>query len=99
MIRSTCCSSSRPNLQAGHTYWWIYDAVFSYDAVGRLPAIAAPTLSVACLREPPDLVRWARDAASLIPAARLEELDAGTEIAFQDPEIAARRIAAFLGES
>lgn len=85
-------------LEAGPSYWWAYDAVYGYPAPERLPLVKAPVLCIAALREPQLLIDWTRRAASLIPGARLAELDAGTEACFTEPGLLAECIAGWVRE-
>ena len=84
-------------LQAGPAYWWAYDAVFRYDAVDRLPLIAAPTLCAVGDREPDDLITWTRQAADLIPGASFVEVpEATAEMVLQNPQLVTDLICGFL---
>jgi pimeloyl-ACP methyl ester carboxylesterase len=83
-------------LQAGPRYHWAYDAVYAYDAVGRLPLIRARTLCAVGEREGELMVGSTRRAAELIPGAAYEELDGGVEMAFQEPQVLAAAVARFL---
>ncbi len=58
-------------LRAGPNGWWGPDAVFSYDSAAALPRLRVPTLLIAFNEE---MTGPTRDAARLIPGARLVEM-------------------------
>ena len=58
-------------LRAGPNGWWGPDAVFSYDSAAALPRLRVPTLLIAFDEE---MTEPTREAAKLIPGARLVEM-------------------------
>lgn len=58
-------------LRAGPNGWWGPDAVFSYDSAAALPRLRVPTLLIAFNEE---MTEPTREAAKLIPGARLVEM-------------------------
>jgi pimeloyl-ACP methyl ester carboxylesterase len=76
-------------LKALQTYHKPYLAAFRYPARERLPKVAAPTLFTITASEPPALKVMSRELAALVPAARVEEVDAS-------PRGKAAAMAAFL---
>jgi len=58
-------------LRAGPNGWWGPDAVFSYDSSAALPRLRVPTLLIAFNEE---MLQPTREAATLIPGARLVEM-------------------------
>ncbi len=77
-------------LKALQTYHKPYLAAFRYPARERLPRVAAPTLFTITASEPPALKTMSRELAALVPAARVEEVDA-------TPRGKAAAMAAFFG--
>lgn len=63
-------------LKALQTYHKPYLAAFRYPSRERLPKVAAPTLFTITASEPPALKTMSREMAALVPAARVEEVDA-----------------------
>lgn len=86
-------------LQAGADYVRAYDAVYGYRAAERLPSIGVPTWCAVGASESADLLRWTALAAELIPGGRFTMLrDAGSEVAFEEPQIVAELVGRVLGE-
>lgn len=82
-------------LRAGDTLWYGHAASFAYDQLGRLAAIAVPTL---ILTNTGDLTyKFARRAAERRPDFAYRELEGGThDIIDEQPEAFAAAVAAFL---
>jgi len=83
-------------LRAGDTLWYGHAASFAYDQLGRLAAIALPTL---ILTNSGDLTyKFARRAAEHRPDFVYRELEGGThDIVDEQPEAFTAAVAAFLG--
>jgi pimeloyl-ACP methyl ester carboxylesterase len=83
-------------LRAGETLWYGHAASFAYDQLGRLAAIAVPTL---ILTNTGDLTyAFARRAAGRRPDFDYQELDGGThDIIDEQPEAFTAAVASFLG--
>ena len=79
-------------LRTADRFWHGFDAMFNYAAEQRLPAIQQPTLIV----NPPDaLHEMTRNAAALMPEARVIETDFGKKAIF---DAYPQRLADLIGE-
>jgi pimeloyl-ACP methyl ester carboxylesterase len=86
-------------LQAGPSWWWAYEAVFTWDGRARLPLLdGRGVLFAVGGDEPQMMLDWTTGTAELVPGAELQVLDGlGVEMAFQSPERTAQAIAAHVG--